>query len=582
MTRRTPQPPAKRLVALLAVLSLGLGGILYRLVVLQVKDASAYQAMARNESLRDIALPATRGTIFDRNAQPLAMSVPAKAVFADPAIVRNPAGEARVVASILRLDRAQVEAKLRPAVRADGTAVRFVYLARGVDLDVAGRLAAKHLAGIGFLAESRRYYPGNELAAQVLGFVGTDGTGLDGLEAQYQRILAGRPGHQVVEEDPQGVFIPQGTNEDVPPVPGEDLVLTIDQDIQYRVQAALAQAVKQNNAKGGTVIVMDPRTGEVLAMATYPWFDPGHFADYASSRWKNGAVANAYEPGSVNKVITAAAAIQDRVVGLSQRFEVPDNLRLYDKVFHDAHAHPPEQMTLADILAYSSNIGAIKVAGLLGRDRFSSYLYRFGLGHTTGLGFPGESSGIVLPPDRWSGTSMGTIPIGQGIAVTPLQMASVYATVANGGVWVQPRLVRGTVGEDGKVTPAPPPDSRRVISAQTASTLTRMLAYAVEVGTGTEAQIPGYWVAGKTGTALKPLPNALGYSTDKYVASFIGFLPASRPSLVIAAILDEPSTEFGGIAAAPLFRQIAHVAVARLRIPPAGKPPVPQHAIGAG
>jgi cell division protein FtsI (penicillin-binding protein 3) len=568
-------------VALLVVLAVGFGGILFRLVVLQVKDASAYSTMAIQQRMRKIPQPAVRGSIFDRNGQTLAMSLPAKSVYADPMVVTDPAGEAETVASILHLDRKSVAKQLQPATRPDGSQVRFVYLQRGVDLQTARRLEAKHLAGIGFSNESRRYYPGGNLASQVLGFVGTDGNGLAGLETQYEHLLAGRAGYHLVEEDPRGIFIPQGTSEDIPPVPGDDLMLTIDQAIQYRAQAALAAAVKANNAKGGTVIVMDPHTGDILAMATYPTFDPNDFGRSPGSTWLNGAVAHVYEPGSVNKVITAAAALEEQAVNPTEQFRVPDQLRMYDKVFHDAHVHPTERMTLADIIAYSSNIGAIQVAGRLGKDRFASYLDRFGFGRKTGLDFPGESVGILAPPENWWGTSMGTIPIGQGIAVTPLQMASVYATIANGGVWVQPRLLRGTVGDDGSLSPALPSNTRRVVSETTARTVSRMLAYAVEVGTGTEAQVPGYWVAGKTGTARKPLPHALGYGT-KYVASFIGFLPASRPSLVIAAIIDEPSTVFGGVAAAPLFADVAHAAVARLAIPPGSKPPLPPHAIPAG
>jgi cell division protein FtsI (penicillin-binding protein 3) len=574
--------PANRLVALLVVLSVGFAGILVRLVVLQVKDASAFQSMALGQRLRSIPLPASRGTIFDRGGRELAMSLPARAVFADPAAVRDPDRDAAVVASILGLDRAEVRSKLEPATGPDGAPVRFVYLARGVDVPTANRLQARGLAGIGFLDESRRYYPAGALAPQVLGFVGTDGTGLAGLELQYQRLLAGRAGHQVIEEDPNGSFIPQGTNENVPPVPGDDLLLTIDKDVQYRAQVQLAAAVRANKAKGGTVIVMDPGTGDVVAMATYPWFDPNHFTDASQDVMRNRAVTDVYEPGSVNKVITAAAAMEEHVLTTSQRLSVPWQLQMYDKLFHDAEPHPTERMTLADIIAYSSNIGTMMVASMLGQPRFASYLYRFGFDRKTGVGFPGEARGILAPPDRWSGTSMGTIPIGQGVAVTPLQMAAVYATVANGGVWVQPRLVRGTVDEEGRVTPAPPPRTRRVVSARTAAIVSRMLAYAVDVGTGHEAQIPGFWSAGKTGTARKPLPHALGYYTDKYMASFIGFVPAARPRLVVAAVLDEPDTVFGGIAAAPLFRDVARFALARLRVPPAPKPAAPPHAIPAG
>jgi cell division protein FtsI (penicillin-binding protein 3) len=339
--------------------------------------------------------------------------------------------------------------------------------------------------------------------------------------------------------------------------------------------------VKQNQAKNGTVIVMDPATGDILAMADYPSFDPNRFAQAAPDTIRNRAVTDAYEPGSVNKVVTAAAALEEGAIKVNQTLMVPDFYRLYTKTFHDAHTHAPELMTLADILAYSSNIGAIKVAKLLGPNRLYAYLRRFGLTETTGLGFPGESSGILPPTKQWSGTSMGTIPIGQGIAVTPLQMAAVYATIANGGLWVKPRLVAATVGPDGVRHDVPPSPSRRVVSEETSAMVSKMLAYAVDVGTGVAAQIPGYWVAGKTGTARKVNEAGTGYLVGKYVASFIGYVPASRPALVIAAVLDEPVSVYGGVAAAPLFRDVARFALGRLQIAPAAKLRVPPHAVKA-
>jgi cell division protein FtsI (penicillin-binding protein 3) len=569
--RDPEKSPARRLVALLAVMTLGLSGIMFRLVLLQVKESSAYQALARSQRVHSIVVPASRGTIFDRNGEELAMSLPAKAVFADPALIERPGREARVVASVLKVPFQDVTA----AMRRKG---RFVYIARGVDAGRASILEARHLAGIGFLDESRRYYPGGSLAPQVVGFVGVDGVGLAGLEQQYQSVLAGRAGHEVVEADPNGVLIPQGANVDVPPVPGDDLLLTIDRGIQFQAQAYLAAAVKRNKAKGGTVIVMDPRTGEILAMATYPWFDPNHIDRASLEDVRNRAVTDVYEPGSVNKVVTAAAAVEQHLLDPRETLSVPDHLDVYGKTFHDAHEHGVEEMTLADIITYSSNIGTIKVAQMLGKNRLGSYLSRFGLGIKSGLGFPGESRGILPPPHDWFGAIRGTIPIGQGVAVTPLQMLSVYATVANGGVWVQPQLVRGTVGRDGDVDPAPLPETRQVVTARTAAEVTKMLAYAVDVGTGREAQIPKFWVAGKTGTARKPLENVRGYS-DKYVASFIGFVPAARPALVVAAVLDEPATVFGGVAAAPLFRDIARFALARLRVAPAPRLAFPVHAV---
>jgi cell division protein FtsI (penicillin-binding protein 3) len=568
-------------VALFLALALGLSGIVVRLVVLQVKDASAYQTMAMDQRIRTVPRPASRGTILDRNGHELAMSLPAQAVFADPTLVEDPRAEARVLAKVLGVDRRTVHAQLTRTVTERGRPVRFVYVARGVDLRTASKLRAEELPGVGFLDESRRHYPAGPLAPQVLGTVGVDGVGLAGLEVQYEANLAGRAGHHVVEEGEDGTFIPQATDQNVPPVPGDDLVLTLDKDIQYRAEVALAKAVRANEAKGGTLIAMQPATGDILAMATHPGFDPNDLSTADPDSLRNRAVTDLYEPGSANKVITAAAALEEGVVTPGQLFSVPDHLKLSDKVFHDSHEHATQLMTLGDVLAYSSNIGTIQVAQLLGKRRLSQYLDRFGFGHTTGVGFPGEAAGLVAPTDQWWGTSMGTIPIGQGIAVTPLQMAAVYGTIANEGVWVQPRLVRATVGPNGRRTEAPRAETRRVVSEATADMITRMLAYAVEVGTGTQAEVPGYWVAGKTGTARKPLTDARGYG-DEYVASFIGFAPASRPAVVVAAVLDEPATVFGGVAAAPLFQDVARFALTKLRVAPARRPPPPPHAVPTG
>jgi cell division protein FtsI (penicillin-binding protein 3) len=558
-------------VGLFAFLFFGMVGIVFRLAVLQVRDASAYEKMAMKQRLRVIPLPAQRGSILDDGRQQLSMSLDAKDVYADPMMIEDPSGTASVLSGILRLPARSLEAALTQDTS-------FVYLARQVDLQTAARIEKMNLPGIGFLASTRRYYPNGTLAPQVLGFVGIDGTGLNGLELQYQQQLEGRPGRRTIEIDPAGHLIPQGVNKDVPPVPGEDVVTTLDKELQYRAQTALQAAVTSNRAKGGSLIVMDARSGDIYAMATYPWFDPNRFTDYPPSAYQNLPITAVYEPGSVNKVVTAAAAIQDHVIPLTSRILVPDTLQVGDQVFHDAHSHSPEEMTLADIISQSSNIGATMIAQRLGPDRLYHFLARFGLSQKTGIAFPGEVDPILPPPAKWSGSSIATIAFGQGVAVTPLQMAAVYGAIANGGVWVQPRLVKGFVGSDGRFTPAPAPRRHRVISQQSDEILTKMLAYAVDAGTGTNAQIPGYWVAGKTGTAL--IPNGSGgYFGGRYIASFIGFLPASNPSLVIAAILDQPVTEYGGIASAPLFQAVARYAIARLRIPPARQLPLPPHAL---
>jgi cell division protein FtsI (penicillin-binding protein 3) len=562
-----PRPPSGRLVALFGALALALGGVGARLVLLQIRDGRAYDSLAADQRVRRIALPAERGTLYDRSMHELALSLPAKAIYADPALVVDAEVTASRLAPLLDVPQARL-------VRALTAPSRFEYLARRVDLDVAARIEDLGLPGISSLDEPTRRYPGGRLAAQVLGFVGLDGSGLAGLELQYEDILAGRSGEMVVEQDPDGLPIPQGLRRTVRPRRGQDLVLTIDKDIQFQAERALADAIRRNGAIGGTVIVLDPETGDVLAMATDPGFDANEFASAPPEVTRNRGVTDAYEPGSVNKVITAAAALEEGVISPGERMWVPDRIQVADRVFHESHPHPTMAMTLTDVIAQSSNVGTIMTADRLDSGPLDTYLRAFGFGQETGIGFPGESDGILMAVEDWWGTSIATIPIGQGIAVTPLQMASVYATIASGGVRMAPRLVRGTVGPGGTVVELPSPAGERVVSPRTARLVTGMLAHAVDAGTGRDAQLPRYWVAGKTGTARKPLEDARGYS-DQYVASFIGFAPARDPAVVVAAILDEPDTVYGGVASAPLFREVTQFALAHLRVPTGERPRIP-------
>lgn len=557
MTRR---PPARRITGLFGVLTLGFAGVGARIAYLQVIDGAQYEAIAREQRIRVVDIPAARGSIYDRDGNALAISLPSKAVYADPRLVRQPGDVADQLAPLLELPRRD----LSEALRQD---VTFVYLARRVDLPVARQIEELALPGIGFLDESKRHYPAGDLASQVLGFVGVDGTGLAGIELQYERTLAGRPGKMIIEQAAQGTPIPQGIHREREPVPGEDLVLTIDRDLQYQAQQALEAAVRENSAKGGSVLILDPRTGDVLAMATAPWFDPNRFTEASPDVLRNRSVTDVYEPGSVNKVITAAAALEEGVIGLEETLTVPMRYLVGDKVFSDTHLHGTIPMDISQIMAESSNVGIIRVAERLGKDGLADYLRSFGFGRKTGIDFPGEAEGIILDRDDWWTTSMGTIPMGQGIAVTPLQMAGVYATLANEGVRLRPRLVRGVLDVNGDLVPEPARAGRSIVGPTTAERLIEMLVRAVEEGTGELAAVPGYRVAGKTGTARKPLVDALGYS-NRYVASFIGIAPADDPRLVIAAMLDEPETIYGGVAAAPLFREIARFALADLHIPP--------------
>ena len=560
------RPPAQRLLVLLVVMFMALTGVVVRLAVLQVQESDELHALGAEQRIRTQVLEASRGRILDRNGTPLAMTLEARDVYVDPSLVTDPEGEARTIARVLGLKERQV----RVALTSDGT---FAYLARGVDREVAEQLADLALPGVGFIPVKKRYYPAKSLASQVLGFVGGDGDGLTGLELQYETLLEGLPGERTVEVSAQGQEIAGGLDLVREPTAGGDLVLTIDRQIQFQAQQYLRMAVKENDAKGGMVIVMDPVTGDIYAMASYPWFDPNDFSAYPRETWRNGAVTDMWEPGSVNKVITAAAAIETGAVSLSERFEVPSRREVGGFVIHDAHPHPVTSMTLADIIVDSSNIGSSLVADRVGNDAMASYFARFGYGERTGVGFPGEAAGIVPELSAWNDITRATASFGAGVAVTPLQMASVYATVANGGTYVQPRLVRGTV-VDGVRREADPSTSHRVIKTGTSDALTQMLAQAVQDGTGENAQIAGYQVAGKTGTAKKLDEN--GRYANRYVASFIGFLPASAPRVVVAAILDEPRTVYGGVAAAPLFQEVARYAIQRLGIEPAAPvgPPI--------
>ncbi|HKE98552.1 MAG TPA: penicillin-binding protein 2 [Actinomycetes bacterium] len=566
--RRARQRSAsRRLLALLVCSMVGFTVISARLVALQVVDSSNLAAAAAGQRLRKVELPAGRGRIFDRNGRDLALSVDARTVYAQPPLVADPRRTAARLAPLLKIGRGELAAKL-------GGDAPFVYLARKVRPVVGARVARLRLAGVGVLDDSRRTYPDGRLAAQVLGFVGTDGDGLAGLELHYESLLQGRAGWTLLEQDPRGRPIPRGRRHVQPPVPGSDVVTTLDAPLQFKAEDALARAVRRHHAHGGSIVVLSPTGGEVLAMANLPAFDPNGFARSKPAQRRNRAVVDAFEPGSTNKTITAAAALEAGVVTPRTRLRVPDQLRLCpNKTFHDAHRHGLETIPFSRVVAESSNVGTIRVAQRLGARRLAAAAAAFGYGRPTGIDFPGESPGLVTPVERWRCTDLGVNAIGQGVAVTVLQMASVYATVANGGVLVEPSLVRGVVDPWGRYRDLPPTPARRVVSEKTARDLTRILTGVVkEGGTGTEAAIGGYQVAGKTGTARVPDTRKGGYIPGAYIASFIGFAPAdrARDGVVVAVVLDRPTPIYGGLVAAPTFREVASFAMQRLGLAPRG------------
>jgi len=556
------EPPVNRLVnrrirLLLAALTLAFGVLLLRATWLQGVRAESLSRLGQTQHREAVTVPAGRGTIYDRSGVELALGERATTIYANPMQVTNPRRAAVAAERALGLDADRLYPILADHSRG------FVYVARQADPAQAAALQRMKLPGFGFYPEERRSYPQRSVGAQVLGYVGIDGQGLAGLELEFDRDLAGRAGTETVVKDPSGRVI--SVESQRAEVPGRGIYVTLDHSIQANAEEVLRQTVGKWHAKSASAIVLDPRTGSILAMAVQPGYDANRFPSVARDLQRNRTVTDTYEPGSTFKLITVAGALSEGIVAPSTRFTLPYSLHVADRVIHDAEKRGTVNYSVAQILAHSSNIGAITLAELLGRTRLSSWISRFGFGRTTGVDFPGESPGIVLPPDKWSGSTIGNVPIGQGIAVTPVQMAAAYAAIANRGTWSRPHLVDHVEGGG-----RPSLYRRRLVSPRIARELMTMLEDVVAEGTGQYAAIPGYKVAGKTGTAQKPDSHG-GYATGRYVASFVGIVPASRPRFVVLVTVDEPrGAIWGGLVAAPAFQQIARFDLQYLEVPPDG------------
>jgi cell division protein FtsI (penicillin-binding protein 3) len=541
-----------RLRLLLLCVFLAFGALLTRAAWISTVRASSLAEMGQVQTKAPIVLPAARGTIFDSMGSPLALGEQATTVYADPHEVKNPATTARTAARILGL---KPHAVYR-ALTVKGT--HFSYVARKADPAKAARLQKKKLLGLHFYGEERRAYPQRTVAAPVLGYAGVDNKGLSGLELEFDRQLTGRPGQQTVVQDPFGRAI--SVTHTVAARPGKAVFLTIDHTIQANAEQVLRQTLWKWHAKHATAIVLDPKTGAILAMAEAPTFDNN--ASSMRGIQTNHAVTDVFEPGSVFKVVTIAGALSEHLVTPRTKFTLPYSLQVADRVIHDAEERGTETMTVSQILQRSSNIGTVTIARqLLGERRLKKWITQFGFGRRTGIDFPGESAGLL--PSYWSGSTIGNVPIGQGVSVTAVQLASVYGAIANKGMWVQPHLVDHVQGEK----PAAP-KTRRILSRGVDRTLLQMLKGVVsETGTAQLAEIPGYTVAGKTGTAQVPGPH--GYETGKYVATFVGVVPARDPRLVVLVSVDQPKGAiFGGVVAAPAFAQIASFDLQYLEVPP--------------
>lgn len=577
--RQAPRPPARkprpraafvladgrrRGVVLLIATGLVLTVFGGRLVQLQAVQGESLASAALDQRLRTQEIPAGRGTILDAGGDALAVTMEARNVTADQTLVTDPQMVAEQLGPILGADPAVLASRLTGDRR-------FIYIAKGLTPETWDRISELRLPGIFSEPASRRVYPAGDLAANVVGFVGAEGSGLGGVEYAFQEQLAGTPGEQTFERGPGGRVIPTASNSVTDALPGTTIQLTIDRDIQYVAQQALAEKVAQSRADSGTVVVMDPQSGRILALATAPTFDPNKAASATETNRGNRALTDVFEPGSTSKLITLAAVVNEGKANPYSSFTVPSSLTRGDKAFHDASPHGTLQLTLAGVMAKSSNMGTILAAERIGGKKLYKYLKKFGIGEPTGLDFPGESEGFVPKYSDWSPTSFPTIAFGQGLSVNAVQSASVFATIANNGVRVEPSLVDSLILPDGTVQAAEAPTTTRVVSAETAKQVRAMLESVVgEGGTAPMAAIPGYRVGGKTGTAQEYKESCGCYSG--VVASFIGMAPADAPKLVVAVSIMNPRVgRYGGELGGPVFKRVMTYALQAMQVPPTGK-----------
>jgi cell division protein FtsI (penicillin-binding protein 3) len=533
-----------------------------RLVQLQIHRHDELALRARNQQLSSIETAPTRGQVLDRQGRELARSLDTESFYSDPSEVLNVAETARKIASMTGLDRSELVKKFNDAKDANK---KFIWLIRRLEMERAAKLDALELAGVYSRKEPKRYYPNDTLAAHVLGFVGTDEIGLGGVEQAYNEKIRGEGGKVYFEHDRDRRAF---EGYEVQGHPGQTIVLTIDQLIQYRTEQALVAAVERSHAKSGTAIVMDPRTGEILAMANAPTFNPNNPASVTAEDRTNIAVQNIYEPGSTFKIVAFAAAIEKGLVKPDDKIDCQmGSITVAGRVVHD---HKPfGVLSVTDALAQSSDVAAIKLGLLVGDETMYDYMKRLGFGSRTGVDLNGESPGILRPVNRWLPSSIGSLAMGQEVGVTPLQMATAYSALANGGSWVKPHVVRELRMPDGTVVYQAKPETRKALNPETAAALRGMFEYVTLHGTAKKAQLEGYTAAGKTGTAQKVDPKTRAYSATKFIGSFVGFAPVNNPAVVIIVVLDEPMGAYhGGDIAAPVFREIAEQVLPELNVTP--------------
>ncbi|MBP2653098.1 MAG: spoVD 1 [Firmicutes bacterium] len=536
-------------------------GLIGRLGYLQFVKSNWLMENATDQRVREIPVEAKRGIIYDRNGKEMAVSVNTESVYAIPAEIQNADETAAKLAAILTLDADKLSRKLKRRQA-------FTWIERKIDERTARAIKTINLPGIGLTQEGRRQYPFENLASHVLGFTGIDSQGLDGVELTFDSYLKGRHGGIVVEYDARGQEIPYATHRYAPPVEGQNVYLTIDVVIQQIVERELDRVIRDTQAKSVTIIVMEPNTGEILALANKPDYNPNKFADYSPKLWRNNAVSNTYEPGSTFKIITTSAVLGEGIISSSDRFFDPGEVEVQGRIIHCWKAGGHGSQSFAEVVQNSCNVGFVNVGLKLGAESFYRYIKAFGFGRVTGIDLPGEAKGIIIDETKVKPINIATMAIGQSIAVTPIQLISAAAAVANGGKLLRPQLVREVRDKDGNITRCFYPDIiNTVVNEKTAQAVKGILENVVEQGTGRNAYVEGFRVAGKTGTAQKV--GSGGYVAGKYVASFLGFAPADNPRMVMLVVIDEPvGAYYGGVIAAPVFNAVARDILQYMKVVP--------------
>jgi len=563
-SKSRPDVSAGRALFVAAFIGFWMFVISARLVYLQFSQYNSLANRARQQQQNSIETSPQRGELLDRQGRELARSVQTVSLFLDPEGLDATTLDqsAQQVAKILNVKASDLAQEFRNALDEKR---RFIWIARRLDADLAAKVTALNLPGIHTQLEPKRFYPNGSLAAHVLGYVGLDGQGLGGVEQSYNEKISGEGGQLFLEKDANGKAY---ESYEIAAKPGQTVVLTIDQSIQYVAEQALQDTVQRTRAKSGTVIVLDPRSGDILALANAPTFDPNKVADTKPETRSNWALQNIYEPGSTFKVVAFSAAIEKKLARPEDRIDCQmGSITVAGRLIHDHH--PYGVLTLSEALAKSSNIAAIKLGLRVGDQTMYDYIRSYGFGSKTGIELPGETSGIVRKVERWQPSSIGSIAMGQEVGVTPVQMVAAFGALANDGVRIAPHLIREVRSADGAVVYSAQPEQRRVISAETAIALRGMLEGVTLNGTAKKAQLDGYSAAGKTGTAQKIDPKTKAYSATKFVGSFVGFAPASNPQVVIIVVIDEPSGAYhGGDVAAPVFREVAEQILPSLGVEP--------------